>query len=74
MLNQYLCLLFVNSFKIMTFLIQFTFLACNTKSILNFEYTTATVDGREDLRKIIFKINYLKIPLDYNDDIAIIFM
>ena len=33
---------FVNSFKIMAFLIQFTFLACNTKSILNFEYTTAT--------------------------------
>ena len=33
---------FVNSFKTMAFLIQFTFLACNTKSILNFEYTTAT--------------------------------
>ena len=44
------------------------FLACN-KSILNFEFcqdrTTTTIS---------FKIEYLKIPLDYNDDIAIIFM
>ena len=41
---------FVNSFKTMAFLIQFTFLACNTKSILNFEYTTATRDVLLSLR------------------------
>ena len=67
MLNQYVCF-FIISIKIMTISIQFTILACN-KSILNFEFcqdrTTATIS---------FKIEYLKIPLDYNDDIAIIFL
>ena len=73
MLNQYVCF-FIISIKIMTISIQFTILACNKyRSLIS--NTQRSSDDDENLRKIIFKIKFNhSIPLDYNDDIAIIFM